>query len=107
MTKNPILNALCAVLYIVVVASIIFYAPTIIKLPGEDTVFMPIWFLSLFVFSAAAMGYIFLAQPVQMFLDGEKKQATSLFLKTLAAFGVATLLLGVVGVYLSSTSGAM
>lgn len=104
MTKNPIVNALGAILYIVVVASAMFYGPTLINLPKEDSVFMPIGFLSLFVFSAAVMGYIFLGQPTQMFLSGEKKQAVDLFIKTLVVFGITVLLVVGGGIFLTSST---
>ena len=37
-------------------------------------------------------GYFFFFQPIQLYLDGEKKQAVNLFLKTLAAFAGITVL---------------
>jgi hypothetical protein len=37
------------------------------------------------------MGYLFLSQPIQLFLDGKKKQAVSLFLQTLGVFACITL----------------
>jgi len=43
--------------------------------------------LSLFVFSAATMAYIVLYQPLVMFLEGKKVEATNLFLKTIGALG--------------------
>jgi hypothetical protein len=102
MTKNPIINALAAVAYIAILVSIIFYAGDIIEHSVEDSIFTPIAFLSLFVFSAAAMGYIFLSQPIQMFLEGEKKEAIDLFLKTLFSFaGVASATV-VAGLYINS-----
>jgi hypothetical protein len=92
MTKNPFLNACAAIAYISVVASFLFYGSRFVG-PSEDTVLAPITMLSLFVFSAAVMAYIFFYQPVQMYFDGEKKQALSLFLKTLLSFGVVTIVL--------------
>lgn len=85
MTKNPIINALLAALYIVVlVLTITFVAPK-----GPDIeIIMPIVMLSLFVLSAAVMGYIFLYQPIQMFLDGKRKEGVDLFLKTVGSFAV-------------------
>ncbi|MDB5224948.1 MAG: hypothetical protein JWO43_570 [Candidatus Adlerbacteria bacterium] len=63
--------------------------------------FIPIAMLSLFVFSASVMSYIFLYQPLQLFLDGEKKKAVDLFLKTLAAFAVCAMVLVAAGLYLT------
>lgn len=63
-----------------------------------DEIIMPIIMLSLFTLSAAIMAYIFGYQPLQLFLDGKKKDAVSLFLKTVGIFGGITL--GLVIVYL-------
>lgn len=90
MTKNPIINSLSATAYIAVVSSFMFYGKGLFG--EEDTIFMPVMMLSLFVLSAAMMGYFFFFQPIQLYLDGEKKQAVNLFLKTIAVFGVTTLL---------------
>ena len=71
MTKNPILNALTASLYIVLVASLMFYSPHFeVK---EPSVIIPIAVLSLFVLSAAIMSFIFLYQPLQLLLENQKK----------------------------------
>lgn len=91
MTKNPFRNAGFAALYIIVVVLLIQYV--FIPVVPEKTIFIPILMLSLFVLSAAVMGYIFLGAPMQLYLDGEKKQAVHLFLKTVAAFAGITALL--------------
>lgn len=94
MTKNPYKNALAAVAYIAVVAVIMFYGPKYAQLENKpDTLLVPISVISLFSFSAAMMGYIFLFNPVQLYLDGKKKQAVDLFTKTLLAFGAVTFVL--------------
>jgi len=36
------------------------------------------------------MAYIFLYQPVQLFIDGKKKQAVNLFVRTVGIFAVFT-----------------
>lgn len=90
MTKNPIINALSATAYIAAVSSFMFYGKDLF--PKEDNIFMPITMLSLLVLSVAMMSYFFFFQPVQLYLDGEKKQAADLFLKTVAVFAGATLI---------------
>lgn len=91
MTKNPLLNALAASAYIVLVASVMYYGS---KLPHHpDTVLAPIAFISLFSLSAAVMGYLFLSQPLQLYLAGKKQPAIKLFLQTLTAFAVLTILI--------------
>ncbi len=95
MTQNPFINALAALAYIAAIASFLFYGTQLLFGPEntEDTILAPISMLSLFVFSASTMAYIVLYQPIVMFLDGKKVEATTLFLKTIAAFGGATLLI--------------
>jgi hypothetical protein len=89
MTKNPLINALSAILYIVLVVFTINYGMT--SLEGEpETLIIPIAMLSLFVFSAAMMGFIFLSKPLQLYLDGEKQKAIHLFVSTTTMFGVIT-----------------
>ena len=91
MTKNPLVNAVAALAYIAIVASIMFYGPRIVG-PREDTIIVPIAMISLFTFSVAVMAFIFFYQPFQLYFAGEKKTAAHLFLKTVLAFGCITLL---------------
>jgi hypothetical protein len=91
MTKNPIINALAAALYIALVASLMFYGSRAFD-HGEDTVMAPIAMISLLTLSAAMMGYLLLLQPLRLYLDGEKQRAVTLFLHTLASFAVITVL---------------
>ncbi|KND51851.1 MAG: hypothetical protein ABA06_01160 [Parcubacteria bacterium C7867-001] len=99
MTKNPLINALAGLLYIAIIASFLFYVPE--RLQIEETVLIPILILSIFVFSAAMMGYLFLYEPLRLFLEDKKKESVSLFMKTLLAFAVSTALLVALGLYLS------
>ena len=91
MTKNPLINALAATLYITGVALFMFYG---IEHGGgqANSVIVPIAVLSLFTLSASVMGYLFLYQPLQLYLDGKKKQAVNLFLQTVAVFAGITVL---------------
>ncbi len=99
MTKNPLINALAGLLYIALVASFLFYGTQ--QLPFEDSVLIPIAMLSLFVFSAACMGYLFLYQPLQLFFEGQKKESVDLFIKTLVIFALSAALLVAIGLYLT------
>ncbi len=90
MTKNPLINALAALLYISAVASFMFFG--VEKVDAVPGLLVPIAMLSLFTLSAAVMGYIFLAQPLQMYIDGEKKGAVNLFVQTVACFAGLTIL---------------
>lgn len=82
--KNALLNAVATALYVAVAASFLFYAP---KAFGEaDGVLVPIAMLLLFVFSAAFTGLVMFGKPVVWYLDGNKKEATSLLVATLGIF---------------------
>ncbi len=91
MTKNPITNAFAALAYIVLVASAMFYGSNHGG-SGEDSVFAPIAMISLFTLSAAVMGYLFLGQPIQLYLDDKKKEAVDLFVRTVAVFAGFTVI---------------
>lgn len=99
MTRNPAINALLALSYIVLLVSAVFYGPTLVTLPNEDMfgILIPVAFLSLFVFSAALMGFIFLYKPLLLLAKGEKEQAAKLFLQTLGFFAGFVLTLVAIG----------
>lgn len=79
-----------AVAYIVIVASIMFYGS---KFAGPNhSIIVPIAMISLFTLSAAVMGYLFLYNPFELYMHGEKKNAVELFLKTVAMFAIITIL---------------
>lgn len=83
MNKNPFVNAVLAALYIVLIVSIMFR----IDPDGrEETILMPIVMLSLFVLSAAVMGYLFVYEPLRLHLDNQRKEAVSFFLKMVLTF---------------------
>ena len=92
MTKNYLVNAFLALVYIALVVTVIFYGERIVPGP-DDSVILPIAFLSLFVLSAAIMGMIFFFQPLQMYLDGNKKEAVALLTKTVITFAILTVLI--------------
>lgn len=85
--KNPYLNAVYAELYIVLIVSVIrgISAPN-----TPDTIFDPIAGISLFVLSAAVMGYLFLGEPLQLYFDGKKKEAVMFFMRTVVGFAAIT-----------------
>ncbi|PIZ86468.1 hypothetical protein COX94_00090 [Candidatus Nomurabacteria bacterium CG_4_10_14_0_2_um_filter_33_9] len=82
--KKPFLHALTAALYIVFIVSIMSSLSSF--MPKEDNIFMPIVMLSLFVLSAAVMGFLFLSEPLQLFLENQKKEAATFFIKTVGFF---------------------
>jgi len=91
MHHKPLTNAILAAGYIALVALFMFYVPE--RFDQPDNVLMPIAMLSLFVLSAAMMGYFFLLKPLQLYLDGHKQEAVSFFLKTAGFFAVITALI--------------
>jgi heme O synthase-like polyprenyltransferase len=79
--------------YIVFIVFVIdFIQHQILRQQPEGTILIPMLMLSVFVLSAAIMGFLFLAQPIQLYLDGKKKEAVHLFLYTTAAFAAITIL---------------
>lgn len=92
MTKNPVINALSASAYIIIIVSIMnFLSQTMRNKP--DTFLAPIIFLSMFTLSAAVMAYLFFYEPVMLFIAGKKKAAVDLFLKTVGVFGAITIII--------------
>jgi len=86
--SSDVFNGLSAWIYIVTLAFVMYFGTK--NLPKEDTILAPIAMISLFTLSAGVMGYIFGLQPIQLYLDGKKKEAVQLFLKTLMVFGLLT-----------------
>lgn len=90
MSKNPLINALGASAYIILVVSVM----TFITKPLQnkpDTFFAPITVLFVLTLSVAVMAYIFFYQPLQYFIEGKKKEAVNLFVKTVAIFAAITI----------------
>jgi len=86
MSKNPLYNALTAIIYIVLVVLMINWASNNVVM--ENSLLMPIMMLSLFTLSVAVMGYIFFYQPLRLYLDGKKEEAVRLFIKTVTIFAI-------------------
>jgi hypothetical protein len=88
MTRNPLINALSATVYIVIISSLMFYG--LRNSRPDDTIIAPILALSLFTLSAAVMTYVFGYQPFLLFVENKKKEAVDLFLRTVGIFGAIT-----------------
>lgn len=91
MTKNPILNALSASAYIILVVSIMTFVTQPLR-HKPDTFFAPIIFLSVLTLSVAVMAFLFFYQPLQLFIEGKKKEAVNLFVKTVGVFAAITVM---------------
>jgi len=81
--RKPFLFALSAALYIVLIVFAINVVTSV--LPGK-TLIIPMVMLSLFVLSAAIMGYLFLSEPFHLYMDNHKKEAVSFFAKIVGFF---------------------
>lgn len=91
MTKNPLINALSASVYIVLVVSTMTFLTQPLR-DKPDTFFTPITVLFVLTLSVAVMAYLFFYQPIMFFIDGKKKEAVNLFVKTIGIFAVITLI---------------
>lgn len=88
--KTGFLNALGALIYIAIVATIMQNGD---KLFGQMNNFIgPIAFLLLFTLSAVVVGGLILGKPLMLYLDGKKKEAVSLFLTTCGWIGGFTII---------------
>jgi len=101
MSKNPFINALAATTYITAVAWLMFYGSRMLE-PVEESIFIPITILSLFVLSAAMMGYFFIFQPLRLFFEGKQKEAVKFFLSTIVIFAGITAVLVLLWFFLSA-----
>ena len=85
--KHASLNAIGTAIYVVLVASFLFYVPKALGLNDTaDTVLTPILMLSLLVFSVALVGTLIFGRPVLWYLDGRKKDSITLLFYTLGVF---------------------
>ena len=88
--KNPFMNSVLAESYIIMVATLI---RSFAKPNTPDRFFDSLAALSLLTLSAAVMGYLFLGEPLQLYLSGEKKQAVLFFWKTVLGFALITMVI--------------
>ena len=89
MSKNPIINALSASAYIIIGVTVMTYVTQPLK-NKPDTFFAPIVMLSLLTLSVAVMAFLFFYQPLLLFIEGKKKDAVNLFIKTVGIFAAIT-----------------
>ncbi len=91
MRWNPYLNAIGAAAYIWAVGFLIHHIASLHH-DTPDNVVGSISAISLVVFSAAVMGFLFFYRPVMLLIENKKGEAVTFFLKTLGTFGIVTLL---------------
>ena len=83
--KKPFIHALGAVIYIVIIVSIVNATSHSFQ-SQNGTILIPLTMLSLFVLSAAVMGYLFLSEPLYLLVEGQKKEAIVFFAKIVGCF---------------------
>lgn len=89
MFKSPIINGLSASAYIILVVTVMTFVTQPLK-NKPDTFFAPITFLSVLTLSVAVMAFLFFYQPLLLFIEGKKKEAVNLFVKTVGIFAAIT-----------------
>lgn len=89
MKWKPFIHAACAAAYIALVVVFMHFMQSL-RHDTPDTLLDSMGVISLFVFSAAVMAFLFFYQPLLLLLENKKTEALSYFLKTLAMFGVIT-----------------
>ncbi len=89
MSKNPFINALSASAYIFIVVSVMNFVTQPLR-NKPDTFFAPITVLFVLTLSVAVMAYLFFYQPLLLFIEGKKKEAVNLFVKTVGIFAAVT-----------------
>lgn len=89
MSKNPLVNATAAASYIIFVVSVMTFVTRPLR-NKPDTFFAPITMLFMLTLSVTVMAYLFFYQPLLLFIEGKKKAAVDLFVKTVGAFAAMT-----------------
>lgn len=92
MSKNPVVNALSASAYIILVVSVMTFVTQPLK-NKPDTFFAPVTVLFVLTLSVSVMAYLFFYQPLILFIEGKKKEAVNLFVKTVAFFATITVII--------------
>lgn len=103
MKYQPIMHAVAAAAYIGALVSLVFNGAQLLEGVKGETILFPMAFLSLFVLSAALMGYLFVYRPVLLIFEGKREEGVRFFLHTVAAFAVITALLFMTGLWVSFT----
>jgi hypothetical protein len=89
MRWNPFLNAIGAAAYIASLVSLMQFISSF-RHDTPDTVFDGMGVISLVVFSAAVMAFLFFYRPLVLLIEDKREAALAFFLKTLGAFGAIT-----------------
>lgn len=85
--KKPFFYALGAALYIV---AIVFIISVVTSILPEKNMLIPMVMLSLFVLSTAMMGFLFLSEPIYLYMENKKQEAMTFFIKIVGYFACFT-----------------
>lgn len=83
--KKPFLYASGAALYIIIIVLVVQGATFLLK-NQNGTIIIPMTMLSMFVLSAAVMGFLFLSEPLYLLVENRKKEAIIFFAKIVGIF---------------------
>ncbi len=92
MKWTPVISAASAGAYIGAIALFMRFIESV-RHDTPDTLLDSMGFMSLLVFSAAVMAFLFFYQPILRLVEGKKAEAMLYFLKTLGIFGAITVFL--------------
>lgn len=91
MRWNPYLNAVTASAYIWGIGLLIRHIASLHH-DSPDNLTGSVAFISMVVFSAAVMGFLFFYRPTMLLIENKRREAFLFFVKTLATFGLITIL---------------
>lgn len=91
--KQSLPYSLGAILYIVVVATIMQNAERLFDNGKPDSALAPISLLLLLVTSAATMGMLVFGKPLMLYLDGKKREGVMMAICTIGQLATFTILL--------------
>ncbi|MEK6945553.1 MAG: hypothetical protein AABW63_02055 [Nanoarchaeota archaeon] len=89
--KHAIINAFATSVYVATIATLMYLGGKGSFGTANDSVFIPISMLMLFVFSAALTGFLVFGRPVMWYLDGKKREALYLIIYTLGILMALTI----------------
>ncbi|MFZ3012027.1 MAG: hypothetical protein WA060_03490 [Minisyncoccia bacterium] len=84
--KKPFVYALAAAVYIVLIVSIMNIATSFLPKDDSGSLLPLMMMLSLFVLSAAVMGFIFLSEPFRLYMDNRKQEGVVFFVRIVGIF---------------------
>jgi hypothetical protein len=97
--KKPFTYASLAILYI---ACLVLGINSLSSFVGQnETLFIPIAMLSLFVLSASIMGFLFISEPLLLGFENRRKEAVSFFLRTIGFFACYVAIFGSLAIAMS------